>query len=407
MLDIKFIRENAKLVEEKSKQKGYPIELAKLLKVDEERRKIQEEVETLRAERNKVAKERDEKRGSEIKVELKQKEETLEKLNEEFYQLIRIVPNLPKDDVKIGRDDTENEVIRQVGEKQNSDFKPKDHLELSIALDLIDVDNAAKVSGPRFGYLKNELALLEFALINLAMDTLTKEGFIPVVPPVIINKKVAEGLGYPEYENGDGYKVDEQYLVGTAEHSIVPMHMEQTLKNSDLPKRYSAFSTAFRREAGSYGKDTRGIFRVHQFDKIEMVSFVLPEDEDQEHEYLLSLEEKLMQSLELPYQVVKMCTGDLGFPTARKYDIEAWIPSQERYRETHSSSTNSDFQSRRLNIKYQKGPEKGFVYILNATAFAIGRTLIAIMENHQNKDGSINVPKALQKYTGFNKIPHS
>lgn len=407
MLDIKFIRENAKLVEEKSKQKGYPIELAKLLKVDEERRKIQEEVETLRAERNKVAKERDEKRGSEIKVELKQKEETLEKLNEEFYQLIRIVPNLPKDDVKIGRDDTENEVIRQVGEKQNSDFKPKDHLELSIALDLIDVDNAAKVSGPRFGYLKNELALLEFALINLAMDTLTKEGFIPVVPPVIINKKVAEGLGYPEYESGDGYKVDEQYLVGTAEHSIVPMHMEQTFKNSDLPKRYSAFSTAFRREAGSYGKDTRGIFRVHQFDKIEMVSFVLPEDEDQEHEYLLSLEEKLMQSLELPYQVVKMCTGDLGFPTARKYDIEAWIPSQERYRETHSASTNSDFQSRRLNIKYQKGPEKGFVYILNATAFAIGRTLIAIMENHQNKDGSINVPKALQKYTGFNKIPHS
>ncbi len=405
MLDIKFIRENAKLVEEGARQKGYPTDVEKLLKVDDQRRKLIEEVDKLRSDRNKAAKERDEKTGSKIKVELKQKEVDLEKLNEDFYKLVRQVPNLPKDDVKPGTSEAENEVLRQVGEKPKFDFEPKDHLELGVALDLIDTDTASKISGPRFGYLKNELALLEFALINFVMDLLVKEGFIPIIPPVIINKNVAENLGYPEYATGEGYTVDDQYLVGTAEHSIVPMHADQTFKDSDLPKRYVGFSTAFRREAGSYGKDTRGIFRVHQFDKVEMVTYVLPEDEDKEHEYLLSLEEKIVQELELPYQVIKMCSGDLGFPTARKYDVETWIPSQQKYRETHSASTNSDFQSRRLNIKYQNKGKKDYVYILNATAVAIGRTLIAIMENYQQKDGSIIVPEVLQKYTNFKKIP--
>ena len=373
--------------------------------VDEQRRKSIEEVDALRSKRKEAAEKRDEKAGSEIKSQLKQKEDELEKLNEEFYELIRQVPNLPKDDVKVGKDETENEVIKKVGEKPKFDFEPKDHLELGTGLDLIDVDRAAKVSGPRFGYIKGELALLEFALINYTLGLLTAEGFIPIIPPVIINKKVAVGLGYPEYETGEGYKVDDQYLVGTAEHSIVPMHMDETFNKSDLPKRYVAFSTAFRREAGSYGKDTRGIFRVHQFDKVEMVSFVLPENEDKEHEYLLSLEEKIVSGLTLPYQVVKMCTGDLGFTTARKYDIEIWIPSQEKYRETHSASTNGDFQSRRLNIKYESHSQKGYVYILNATAVAVGRLLIAIIENNQQKDGSIIIPKALQKYTSFTKIP--
>jgi len=250
------------------------------------------------------------------------------------------------------------------------------------------------------------LVILEFAIIRYAMDTLMAEGFIPMIPPVIIDKKTVAGLGYPEYETSESYQLPEnQYLIGTAEHSIVPMHMDETFQAKDLPRRYVAFSTAFRREAGSYGKDTKGIFRVHQFDKVEMVSFVLPEDDDREHDYLVSLEEKMMADLGLPYRLVKMCTGDLGFPTARKYDIEAWIPSQKQYRETHSASTNTDFQSRRLNIKYQNGNDKGFVSILNATAFAIGRTLIAIMENYQQKDGSVEIPKVLQKYTGFTKIP--
>ncbi|MBI3342358.1 serine--tRNA ligase [Candidatus Curtissbacteria bacterium] len=405
MLDIKLIRENPNLVREKSKSKGYQVDVEKLLQADEKHKKLIEEVDALRAKRSEAAKNRDEAKGSEIKKELKEKESSLELASEEFYKLIRMVPNLPKDDVKEGKDENENEVVRKVGEITNFDFEPKDHMELGVALDLIDVDTASKVAGPRFGYLKNELVLLEFALVAYAMNTLTQEGFLPIVPPVVINKNVAEGLGYPEYENGEGYKLDDQFLVGTAEHSIVPIHMDQTFEAKDLPRRYVGFSTAFRREAGSYGKDTKGIFRVHQFDKIEMVSFVKREDEDKEHDYLLSLEEKLVQSLNLPYQVIKMCTGDLGFPTARKYDIETWIPSQKKYRETHSASTNGDFQSRRLNIKYKSGASKEYAFILNATAFAVGRTLIAIIENNQQKDGSILVPKVLEKYTNFKKIP--
>lgn len=405
MLDIKFIRENAKLVAEKSKQKGYDVDIEKLLKVDEERRKLIEEVDKLRSDRKKAADARDEKKGQQIKSALKSKEDKLEKLHEEFYDLIRQVPNLPKDDVKVGKDEAENEVIRKVGDVKKFDFKPKDHLDLSLNLDLLDTERASKISGARFNFIKNELALLEFALINFAFEKLVKEGFIPIIPPVLINKKSVEGLAYPEYATGEGYRVDDQYLVGTAEHSIVPMHMDEIFKDSDLPKRYVGFSTAFRREAGSYGKDTRGMFRVHQFDKVEMVSFVLPEDEDKELEYLVSLEEKLVQELGLPYRVIKQCTGDLGFPTARKYDIEVWIPSEERYRETHSASLNTDFQSRRLNIKFEKKGQREFLSVLNATAIAMSRIPIAIMENYQQKDGSILVPKVLQKYTGFSKIP--
>ena len=408
MIDIKFIRENSKLVLEKAQQKGYFPNIEKLLEVDQSRRRLIEEVDKLRQDRKKAAEKRDEKEGLRIKGELKTKEEKLEKLNEEFYVLIREVPNLAKDDVKVGKDEQENEILRQVGKRPNFDFTPKDHLELGVGLDLIDTDTASKISGPRFGYIKNELALLEFALIKYILDILTKEDFIPIIPPVIINKNIAQNLGYPEYETGEGYTLsDDQYLVGTAEHSIVPIHMNQTFQQKDLPRRYAGFSTAFRREAGSYGKDTKGIFRVHQFDKVEMVSYVMPEDEDKEHEYLLSLEEKIVGGLELPYQVIKQCTGDLGFPTARKYDIETWIPSQEKYRETHSASTNSDFQSRRLNIKYNAKGQTGYVYILNATAVAVGRILIAILENYQQKDGSILVPIVLQNYVGFNKIPRN
>ncbi len=424
MLDIKFIRENAKLVKIKSKQKGYDVDVEKLLKVDEERRKLIEEVDQLRSSRKKAAENRDEKKGQEIKSQLKSKENQLEKLQEEFYKLIRLIPNLAKEHVPIGRDDSENKVIKTVGEKPKFDFTPKDHLDLALPLDLIDMERASKVSGPRFAYLKNDLVYLEFALINYVFELLRKKGFIAVIPPVLINEKAVEGLGYPEYESGEGYKVDSQYLVGTAEHSLVPMHMDETLTGSDLPKRYAAFSTAFRREAGSYGKDTHGIFRVHQFDKIEMVSFVLPEDEDKEQQDLLSFEEEIVSGLKLPYQVINICTGDLGFSASRKYDIEIFLPSQNKYRETHSVSTTGDFQARRLNIKYEiikpttkssdpqvqisetpMPPSRGYVSILNGTAVAVGRMLIAIMENNQQKDGSITIPKVLQKYTGFKSIP--
>lgn len=406
MLDIRYIRENPKLVKEKSKSKGYEVDIDGLLKIDLRRRKLIEEVDKLRTKRTEAAKNRDEKSGTAIKKDLKAKEDELEKLNEKFYDAIRQVPNLPREDVPIGKDESQNQNVKQVGNKPKFDFEPKDHLELGLGLDLIDTDRASKIAGSRFGFLKNELVILEFAIVRFAFDLLQEEGFIPIIPPVILDKKAVEGLGYPEYETTEAYTLpDNQYLVGTAEHSIVPMHMDETFEAKNLPLRYAGFSTAFRREAGSYGKDTRGIFRVHQFDKVEMVSYVLPEDDDKEHDFLVSLEEKLMQELKLPYQVVKMCTGDLGFPTARKYDIEAFFPSQQKYRETHSASTNTDFQSRRLNIKFQKDGKKGFVHILNATAFAVGRTIIAIMENYQQKDGSIEIPKVLQKYTGFNKIP--
>jgi seryl-tRNA synthetase len=404
MLDIKFIRENPKLVKEKSKQKGYDVDVDKLLKVDKDRRKLIEEVDQLRSNRKQAADARDEKKGLQIKSDLKSTENKLEKLHEEYYQLIRKIPNPAKSNVPIG-DESKSETIKKVGEIPKFNFSPKDHLELGLELDLIDIGRASKISGTRFAFLKNELVSLEFALISYVFEKLKELEFIPIIPPVLVNKKAVSGLGYPEYESGEGYKVDDQYLVGTAEHSIVPMHMDETFNQSDLPKRYAAFSTAFRREAGSYGKDTKGIFRVHQFDKVEMVSYVRPQDEDKEHQLLLSLEEKFVSDLGLAYRVINIASGDLGFPASRKFDIEIWLPSQNQYRETHSVSTTGDFQARRLNIKYKEGNQTNYPSILNGTAFAIGRTLIAIMENYQQKDGSILVPKVLQKYTGFTKIP--
>jgi seryl-tRNA synthetase len=271
---------------------------------------------------------------------------------------------------------------------------------LGEKLDIIDVQRASKISGARFYFLKNDGALLEFALRELAFELLLKEGFIPVLPPVMIKTEVMKGLGYME-NGGDEdmyvFEKDGLVLVGTAEQSIVAMHQDDTFEAKDLPKRYVGFSTCFRREAGSYGKDTKGILRAHQFDKVEMVSFVKQGEDDKEHEYLLSLEEKLLQALKLPYQVVKMCTGDLGFPAARKYDIEAWIPSENKYREITSASTTTDFQARRLNIKYREQNGTEFANILNGTAFST-RPIIAILENYQQEDGSILVPEVLQKY---------
>jgi seryl-tRNA synthetase len=407
MIDINFIRQNPSLVQQKAKEKNIVVNIDHLLYIDTAYRQLSTEVQHLQSERNTYAKERNIEKGKEIKNILEKKEHDLTDLKEELRIELLKIPNLAHSDVKIGKDDSENDVIKTVGEKTVFDFPPKDHLDLGEALDMIDVKRAAKVSGARFAYLKGDLALLEFALVQFAMETLVKEGFTPVIPPVLIQKEITEGLGYWQAGGNEDYyfvndtgEKKEYYLVGTAEHAIVPMHKDEILQKKDLPKRYVGFSSAFRREAGTYGKDTKGILRVHQFDKVEMVSFVSEEDDDKEHDYLLSLEEKLFQSLEIPYQVIRMCTGDLGFPVARKYDLEAWMPGQEKYREVTSVSTVTDFQSRRLNIKYQDGNEKKFVHILNGTAFAIGRTIIAIMENYQQVDGSIFVPKVLQKYFG-------
>ena len=407
MLDIKFIRENPEIVKKGAKNKGIDIDVDKILKIDDEYRKLDLKVQKLREERNKFAKEKNIEKGKEIKKQLENLEKELSQKQLDVRNLLLTVPNPPKPDVKYGKDESENEVIKKYKEPRKFLFKPKDHLELGEKLDIIDVERASKVSGARFGYLKNDGVLLELALIQLAMKTLIKDGFIPVIPPTLIKKETMQGLGYMENggeEDMYHFEKDDLYLVGTAEHSIVPMHMDEVLNKKDLPKRYVAFSSAFRREAGSYGKDTRGILRVHQFDKIEMVSYVPTGEDDKEHEYLLYIEEKLFQLLEIPYQVVKMCTGDLGFPAARKYDIEAWMPGQNKYREVTSVSTVTDFQSRRLNIKYQDGSEKKYVDILNGTAFAIGRTIIAILENYQLEDGSVEIPKVLQNIIGKSVI---
>ena len=407
MLDINFIKENQDLVKKGIKDKGYDSKLVNnVLKVDEVRRGLIGKTESLRAERNKLGKD-DITRGKKIKEDLKKLEPELKTVQQELEELLYQIPNLPVDDVPQGKDESENVEERKWGEIRKFDFQPKANFTLGESLDIVDTKRGSKVSGTRFGYLKNEAVLLEFALINLAFENLLKESFTPIIPPAMISFDSMEGMGYLEHggqENMYILEKDKMVLVGTAEQSIGPMHKDEILFEKELPKRYVGFSSCFRREAGSYGKDTKGIFRVHQFNKIEMFSFARPEDSDKEHEYLLSIEEKLMQQLELPYRVVKMCTGDLGHPAARKYDIEAWFPSENRYRETHSVSNCTDYQARRLNIKFKnaKGEIK-FIHTLNGTAFS-ERPILAILENYQQKDGSVEVPKVLQKYTDFKKI---
>lgn len=403
MLDINYIRENAEKIKTKSSDKNIEIDIESILDLDKKYRVKSQEVQALREERNKAAQSRDIEKGREIKEKLSVLEAEFSTLENNLNELLFQIPNPSKDDVKVGTDDSENDVVRTVGDKKEFGFKVKDHLELGEILNIIDTERAAKVSGARFAYLKNEGALLQLALYNYALEVLTKEGFIPVIPPTIINFETMQKLGYTEDGGSEDMfhlRDEEKVLVGTAEHSLVPMHRDEVLDVKKLPLRYVGISSAFRREAGSYGKDTRGIFRVHQFDKVEMVSFVKHGDDDKEQEFLLSLEEKLFQGLGISYQVVKMCTGDLGFPAARKYDVEAWIPSQEKYREVTSVSTVTDFQSRRLNIKYLDEGEKKYVNVLNGTAFAIGRTIIAILENFQNEDGSVTIPEVLRPYMG-------
>jgi seryl-tRNA synthetase len=407
MIDLKYIRENTDEVIKAIKSKNISLNVAEILELDVQYRDILTEVQNLRNARNVAARERNIEKGKEIKGKLDGLESELNDLENKLNTLTSQIPAFPKKDVKIGKNDTENDVIKTVGEIPKFDFKTRDHLELGELLDIIDVERAAKVSGTRFAYLKNEGAILEFALVQFAMQKLMEKGFKPVIPQTIISKETMKAMGY--MENGgeeDMFKIEgeDKYLVGTAEQSIVPMHKDEVLNSKNLPMRYVGFSSSFRKEAGSYGRDTRGILRVHEFHKVEMVSYVPEGKDDEEHEFLLGIEEELFSDFKIPYQVVKMCTGDLGFPVSRKYDIEAWIPTQEKYREVTSTSTTGDFQARRLNIKYQTNGEKKFVNILNGTAFAIGRTLVAILENYQREDGSVGIPQVLQKYTGFSEI---
>jgi len=418
MLDPNYIRENIDKVKKGAGDRGLDPELIdQWLELDERWRGLLQKVEKLRKQRNELIcdiKKRKErpledkvKKGKEFKEEIKKLEKKLFGLKEKWQEALMAIPNLPASDVPIGKDENENLVVRKWGEPTKFDFEPKDHLEIGENLGLIDVKRAGKVSGSRFGYLTGDAVLLEFALVQFALETLTKEGFVPVVPPVMIKKRMESGLGYAEHGGWNDMYVldnDDLVLVATAEHSLVARYSGEVFGAKDLPRRYVGFSTCFRREAGTYGKDTRGILRVHQFDKVEMVSFVNPRNSDKEHEYLVSLEEKLMQALKLPYRIAKMCTGDLAQPQTRRYDLETWMPGQNKYRETHSCSNCTDYQARRLEIKFSSGGVKNYLHILNGTAYAIGRTIIAILENYQQKDGSVVVPEVLRKWVGRDRI---
>jgi len=407
MLDIQFIRDNPDKVKKSTENKNYdPKIVDEVLALDKKRRELLQKIEALRAERNQLTR-MDLVKGKKIKNKLKEFEPALKEIEKKLKELMYQLPNPAAKDVKAGKNEAENEVVRKWGKIRKFEFAVKDHAELGEKLGMIDIGRAAKVSGSRFAYLKGDGVRLEMALVNLALETLTKKGFIPVVPPVLIKTEMMQAMGYLEHGGDEQMYIfdkDNQVLVGTSEQAIGPLHSGEVFKAEDLPRRYMGWSTCFRREAGTYGKDTRGILRVHQFDKVEMFSFTKPEDSDKEHEFLLKTEEELLQALEIPYQVVKMCSGDLGAPAARKYDLEAWLPGQNQYRELTSTSSCTDFQARRLNIKFKDKDKRQYVHTLNGTGFAIGRTLIAIMENYQTKDGHIEIPKVLQKYIGKKQI---
>jgi len=436
MIDIKFIRNYPDKVKEGCRKKQVKVDIDRLLEVDRKRREVLQALEDMRAKKNegskKISGTKNEKEKQKIILPMRELDKNsdrlngaLKELNEEFKKLMFQIPNLPFDDVPVGENEKDNVVLKEVGEKPQFDFEPKDYLEIAEKLDLIDVKRAAKIAGSRSVFLKRELVLIEFALIKLAFDTLMKDynpptassrssyderapGFIPVLPPVMLKPEMARGTGYFEaadIEEAYFLPKDNLFLIGTAEQSLLTMHTDEIFDEKELPRRYLGFSTCFRREAGSYGKDTKGIFRVHQFDKVEMFSFTKPEDSIKEHQFFLEMEEKLMRALKIPYRVVNICTGDLGRPAAAKYDIEAWLPSENRYRETHSTSNCTDFQARRLNIRYRDSKTKKleFVHTVNGTAFS-QRPILAIIENYQQKDGSIKVPEVLQKYLSFKVI---
>lgn len=421
MLDLEFIRNNPDKVKENSKNKNINVDIEKLLSLDKEYRKVLQDTETLRAKRNEISqvlsrdldtseREKNLKEAESLKVTLRKSESAMKEIKDQLDQILLSVPNMSFEGVPIGKDESKNVVLREEGSKPDFKFKPKDYLEIARVSDWIDIERAAKVSGTRFGYIKGDLALLEFAIIRFAMDFLTKEGFIPVLPPVLVKPKYMKAMGFLHGEAEDDVyylEKDDLYLVGTSEQALGPMHADETFRSGDLPKRYVGFSTCFRRESGSYGRDTKGILRVHQFDKIEMVVFAHPDKSREEHKYLLSLNEKMMKDLNLPYRVVHISTGDMGLTKAEQFDIETWMPSENTYRETHSASNTTDFQSRRLNIKFEEGGDKKYVHMLNDTVFALGRTLIAIIENYQDEDGGVRIPKVLQKYMGTDIIKSS
>ena len=416
MIDISVLRDEPDRLKHGLDRRGVTLDVDAMVILDVERRQVRGDAENLRAEQKRSGQaisslEGEEKqaaiaRAGELSGEYKTALARADELDAEFEAMWIRVPNLAHDSAADGHHEDDSAEIKQWGTIVERDYSIRDHKDLGETLKMIDVERAAKVSGSRFGYLTGPAVLIEFGLVRMAFDMLAEHGFTPVVPPVLVREQALFGTGFFPDDAEQVYELpkDDLFLVGTSEVALAALHTDEILAEEDLPIRYAGFSSCFRREAGTHGKDTTGIFRVHQFDKVEMFSFCHPDRSWEEHEFLFSMEEAIVQALDIPYRVVNIAAGDLGSSAAKKFDIEAWIPSQERFREITSCSNTTDFQSRRLKIRYRSEGGNRLVHTLNGTMVAVGRLLIALMENHQQADGTIAIPAALQPYVGFDHI---
>lgn len=414
MLDWKWVKENKEAVEEALRKRGMDSKiLEELFSGDEERRALQREVDVLRQKRNEVSRQvaslkregqnpQDVLReGEKIAEEIKEKEEKLREIEEQWKEKLLFLPNIPHSTVPAGKDENDNQEVKRWGEPRDFPFTPRPHWEIGEGLDILDFERGAKIASSRFTVLKGEGAFLERALINFMLDLHTqKHHYREVFPPFLVNTKSLIGTGQlPKFYEDLYHCQDDLHLIPTAEVPVTNLHSEEVLREEQLPLYYVAYSACFRREAGSYGKDVRGLIRQHQFNKVELVKFALPENSYEELESLLRDAEEVLQILNLPYRVVALCTGDLGFSASKTYDIEVWIPSQNRYREISSCSNFEDFQARRANIRFRnKEGKMRYVHTLNGSGLAVGRTLVAILENYQEEDGTVTIPEALRPY---------
>lgn len=412
MIDIQFIRDNAELVAEKSRQKGYDIDVEQLLGFDKERRELQGQVDTLRQERNEIAasmkgqKPSDEQvaKGREVKDKLGSLEHQLASIDKEFIVLLNRVPNMTFDDVPLGGEEDSVEIKQWGGQPTGA----VDHLDLATEKDWVDFERGAKVAGAKFYFLKGDLALLEQALTQYGIDFVTKKGFNFMTVPHMVNTRTAYGAGFAPKGSDDGNEYfvegEDLTLIGTAEAPLTGYHADEIIDEDKLPLLYVGLSPCYRREAGTYGKHTRGLFRVHQFNKLEMYAFTTPEQSQEMHERILAIEEDLWQSLEVPYHIINIAAGDLGAPAAKKYDIEYWSSVDSKYRELTSCSNCTDFQARNLNIRVRrKDGRVEILHTLNGTAVSLARALIAVIEHHQT-DGGVKVPEVLRQYMGGREV---
>ena len=415
MIDPQLLKTNIEAIEENIRKRDLDIDLDKLKLLDESRRTLKFESEKLRAEQKILGKEiasasEKEKailleKAEKISNKVKSLSEETQQKDEEFFDAWIKIPNIVSSSSPVGKTDEDNKEIKKVGEPKNIK-NPMTHLEIGENLGLIDVERASKISGSRFSYLFGDLVKIQFNLVSYTLNKLSEKGFNPTIPPVLVRENALFGTGFFPDDSDQVYEVqnDDLFLVGTSEVSLAALHTDEIIDMKNLPLRYAGYSTCFRREAGTYGKDTSGIFRVHQFDKVEMFSFCDPEKSNEEHEQILAIEEEILKDLEIPYRVVDVCTGDLGASAAKKYDIEAWIPSQKKYREVTSCSNTTDFQARRLNMRTKNEDGNTILHTLNGTALAVGRILIALLENNQLSDGSVTFSDDLGKILGVNKL---